>query len=376
MITCAQKSTSFCTVLLGPYRTHNCPLVLPEEGLPSKSPFVCPAILVVVNVITYDRDSVENKVTRFAEPYLHKYPWTLLTRYTIVNVNKQCSFWQSLFCESAFCCVYRLCVLNIYIYIFMYIYVGIKYITLIGTTSEAYQLALFHQLSSQRIYLCYFVVPSTPRSGRIRLPRSHNRDYYGITVTEIVDWDTCTRMSKSIALKATYRYFNILYTLILLPILPIVITKQTRLKTRLYGMRSNIFIASSWCFQSTICHFCNWINLYQLCNKLIIQYVYIYTYMKLEVSRNGRHGIWTTDYTLLWLCLTSWYRNQSNAYGSYAVFEFRIICYARYLWKLVPFCLPLRILCPPDPWNLPGAALLCGFRSLRGALKYTKYDST
>ena len=171
------------------------------------------------------------------------------------------------------------CWIYIYIYIYVYICVGIKYITLIGTTSEAYQLALFHQLSSQRIYLCYFVVPSTPRSGRIRLPRSHNRDYYGITVTEIVDWDTCTRMSKSIALKATYRYFNILYTLILLPILPIVITKQTRLKTRWYGMRSNIFIASSWCFQSTICHFCIWINFYQLCNKLIIQYVYIYIHI-------------------------------------------------------------------------------------------------
>ena len=58
-----------------------------------------------------------------------------------------------------------------------------------------------------------------------------------------------------------------------------------------------------------------------------------------------------------------------------AVFKFRIICHAQDLWKLARSCIQMHLLCPPDPWNLPGTALLSGFQNSCGALKSTEYDS-
>ena len=46
--------------------------------------------------------------------------------------------------------------------------------------------------------------------------------------------------------------------------------------------------------------------------------------------------------------------------------------HARDLWRLAWSCKQLRLPCPPDPWNLPGTALL----NHPGALKSTEYDST
>ena len=40
------------------------------------------------------------------------------------------------------------------------------------------------------------------------------------------------------------------------------------------------------------------------------------------------------------------------------VFKIRTIGYARDLWKLARSCKQLHLLCPSDPWNLPGTALL------------------
>ena len=57
-----------------------------------------------------------------------------------------------------------------------------------------------------------------------------------------------------------------------------------------------------------------------------------------------------------------------------AVFEIRTIWHARDLWKLARFCKQLYLLCPPDPWNIPGTALLSEFQSSRGALESTWYN--
>ena len=52
------------------------------------------------------------------------------------------------------------------------------------------------------------------------------------------------------------------------------------------------------------------------------------------------------------------------------------ICHAQDLWKLARCCKQLYLLYLPDPWNLPGTALLSGFQSSQGALKSTESDST
>ena len=43
------------------------------------------------------------------------------------------------------------------------------------------------------------------------------------------------------------------------------------------------------------------------------------------------------------------------------VLRVRTIVHARNLWKLARSCKQLRLLCPPDPWNRPGTALLNEF---------------
>ena len=43
--------------------------------------------------------------------------------------------------------------------------------------------------------------------------------------------------------------------------------------------------------------------------------------------------------------------------------KIRTICYVRNLWKFARSCKQLCLLCPTDPWNLPGTALLSGFQS-------------
>ena len=50
----------------------------------------------------------------------------------------------------------------------------------------------------------------------------------------------------------------------------------------------------------------------------------------------------------------------------------KTICQARDLRKLTRSCKHLRLLCPPDPWNLPGTVLLGRFQSSRGVLKSTE----
>ena len=49
--------------------------------------------------------------------------------------------------------------------------------------------------------------------------------------------------------------------------------------------------------------------------------------------------------------------------------------HAQDVWKMAWSCKQLHLLCPPNPWNLPGTALLSGFQSSHGALKSTEYDS-
>ena len=55
----------------------------------------------------------------------------------------------------------------------------------------------------------------------------------------------------------------------------------------------------------------------------------------------------------------------------YAVLKIKTICHVWDLWKLARFYKELLLLCPPDPSNLPGTALLSGFQSSRGALSKT-----
>ena len=55
-----------------------------------------------------------------------------------------------------------------------------------------------------------------------------------------------------------------------------------------------------------------------------------------------------------------------------SVIKIRTICHVRDLWKLARSCKQLRLLCSPDPWNFPGAALCRGFQSSHGALKSTE----
>ena len=43
--------------------------------------------------------------------------------------------------------------------------------------------------------------------------------------------------------------------------------------------------------------------------------------------------------------------------------KIRTICYALELWKLAQSCKQLCLLCPPDPWNFPGTALLMDFKA-------------
>ena len=40
------------------------------------------------------------------------------------------------------------------------------------------------------------------------------------------------------------------------------------------------------------------------------------------------------------------------------------------------YCKRLRLLCPLDPYNLPGNPSLSGFHCFKGALKFTEQDST
>ena len=44
------------------------------------------------------------------------------------------------------------------------------------------------------------------------------------------------------------------------------------------------------------------------------------------------------------------------------------ICHGRDLWKLSRSFKQLCLLCPPDPWDLPGTALFNGFQSSRGEI--------
>ena len=40
----------------------------------------------------------------------------------------------------------------------------------------------------------------------------------------------------------------------------------------------------------------------------------------------------------------------------HAVIKVRNFCHGQELWKLARSCKQLQLLCPPDPWNLPGTA--------------------
>ena len=55
-----------------------------------------------------------------------------------------------------------------------------------------------------------------------------------------------------------------------------------------------------------------------------------------------------------------------------AVLKIEAICHVRDLWKLARYCKQLHLLCQPDPWNLPGTALLSEFQSSWWALKSTE----
>ena len=54
------------------------------------------------------------------------------------------------------------------------------------------------------------------------------------------------------------------------------------------------------------------------------------------------------------------------------VLKIRTMCHGRDLRKLTWSCKQLHLLCPPDPWNLPGTALLSGCQNSQGALKPTE----
>ena len=74
---------------------------------------------------------------------------------------------------------------------------------------------------------------------------------------------------------------------------------------------------------------------------------------------HSRADLDTTDYSDATKC--------STEIDPYTVLKISTICHVRDLWKLALSCKQLWLSCPPDPWNLPGTALLSGFQSSRGA---------
>ena len=68
--------------------------------------------------------------------------------------------------------------------------------------------------------------------------------------------------------------------------------------------------------------------------------------------------------------------DKSRKQWIFALHVFRTICNAWDLWKFTWFCKQLCLLCLPQPWDVPGTALLSGFQSSQGALKFTEQDST
>ena len=73
---------------------------------------------------------------------------------------------------------------------------------------------------------------------------------------------------------------------------------------------------------------------------------------------------------------TRYHRPNDSAPHGIAVFKITTICLARDLWKLSRSCKQLRLLCPLEPWNLPGTALPNRFQRSRGVLKSTELDNT
>ena len=75
-------------------------------------------------------------------------------------------------------------------------------------------------------------------------------------------------------------------------------------------------------------------------------------------------------------CPGSLHRQVISSHGiDYAWFQLlniKTICNAQDLLKLARSCKQLHSLCSPDLWNLPGAAIRCGFQSSCGALKSTE----
>ena len=58
----------------------------------------------------------------------------------------------------------------------------------------------------------------------------------------------------------------------------------------------------------------------------------------------------------------SWKLSKNICMWVLPVLKIRIIFHVRDLWKLARICKGC-LLCPPDPWNLPGTALVSGFQS-------------
>ena len=56
----------------------------------------------------------------------------------------------------------------------------------------------------------------------------------------------------------------------------------------------------------------------------------------------------------------------------HGMLKISIIFHAWHLWKLTRFCKQLHFLCPRDPWNWAGTALLNGFQSSLRASKSTE----
>ena len=65
---------------------------------------------------------------------------------------------------------------------------------------------------------------------------------------------------------------------------------------------------------------------------------------------------------LTWIRQEYWENQVKHKDNITSVMKIRTICHARGLWKLARSYKQLRLLCPTDPWKLPGTLLLSEFQ--------------
>ena len=69
------------------------------------------------------------------------------------------------------------------------------------------------------------------------------------------------------------------------------------------------------------------------------------------------------DLPMIWHVLYLYHFMLNKSWLSLSLLKIRTICHARDLWNSARSCKQLRFLCPPEPLNFSGTALLGGFQS-------------